>query len=122
MSRTTKGHGIVITPPLRPLRPIGDKVVIVKSDLKPSSENQLFLPTSVILCEVIAVGEGIPFGRGEFYSNTTQVGDLIFIEEQSFKKAPSIRISLTKGQDRPVAHAVVHEREILMVVDKEILS
>ena len=99
--------------------PVGDKVVLKKVDPDTlgggTREGEILLPTAVVLGQVCAVGKGVPYGRGEFYEPTLKEGELVFVPEETWRKAPSVRLRLD-GEIRPVEHRVFHEREVLMSV------
>ena len=102
------------------MTPIGDKVVLVKSETVAPDHGGIVLSSQqCMLCEVAAVGEGMPYGRGEFYATTVKEGDLVYVAEQTWQGAPPVY--LHQGKKRAKEHRVVHEREILMsVVEAEL--
>jgi co-chaperonin GroES (HSP10) len=96
--------------------PVGDKVVLEKCDL-PAQEGHVLAPAGSVYARVVAVGKGIPFGRGEFYTPTVTPGDHVFIQDKEWEGAPVVRIRL--GQERARQLRVVHERQILVQVEEE---
>lgn len=102
--------------------PVGDKVVLKKVDLdklgKGARKGEILMPSGATLCEVCAVGKGIPYGRGEFYALTLTPSELVLVPEDTWRKAPSVRLRV-EGEERPVEHRIFHEREVLMSVDLE---
>ena len=100
------------------MKPIGDKVVLIKSDVTPPDHGGIILSSvSCVLCKAIAVGEGMPYGRGEFYAPTVKEGELVYVAEATWNGAPPVH--LHKGEKRATEHRVVHEREILMTIKEE---
>lgn len=99
--------------------PIGDKVVLREVPESEATTGGIIVPSTggEILAEVISVGEGIPFGRGEFYPNTLREGNLVFVTRKDWEGAPILR--LRRGKDRPEMFRVVHERQVLVCVDRE---
>jgi co-chaperonin GroES (HSP10) len=97
--------------------PVGDKVVLKKVEIA-EKEGAIVLPEGgdAILCEVVAVGKGIPYGRGEFYEPVLKKGDWVFVPRAAWSTAAQIRLKL--GEARPSPYKVLHEREILMAVEQ----
>lgn len=96
------------------MRAIGDKVVLRK---KEHPSEGLISTGTEILCEVVEVGPGMPYGRGEYYSLTVERGDLVILPSTTWEKAPSFRL---RGEDgKRDSFRVVHEREILVGISSE---
>ena len=95
--------------------PVGDKVVLREAEVA-QDEGGIVLPGGEVFAEVIAVGKGIPFGRGEFYEPVLKEGDLVFVSREDWGKAPSLR--LRRGKERPEMFRVLHERQVLVQVEK----
>jgi co-chaperonin GroES (HSP10) len=93
------------------MRAIGDKVVLKK---KERPDQGVITTGTEILCEVVEVGPGMPYGRGEYYSLTLERGDLVILPATVWEKAASFR--LRKEDGRSETFRVVHEREVLVAL------
>jgi co-chaperonin GroES (HSP10) len=98
------------------MTPIGDKVVLERKDI-PERKGVVLGHAGTIFAQVVEVGAGVPYGRGEFYSTVVAPGDFVFLSEKDWEAAPVLRLSL--GHDRPKQLRVVHERQILVKVAEE---
>lgn len=89
------------------LRPFGDKLVLEEIEDK---EGVLDMGADV-RAKVVAVGDGIPYGRGEFYAPVAKEGMVVIVPREDWTKAPKVRWNQTFLR-------VVHERQCLVgIVD-----
>lgn len=90
------------------LKPFGDKLVL--QELSP--EGDLVLMGRDVLAKVVAVGPGIPYGRGEFYAPIATEGMTVIVGRKAWEEADSIQW----GRDKL---RVLHERQCLAGIVEE---
>ena len=92
--------------------PTGDKIMLSELEGNDVSEGGIILPDADnILTEVVAVGPGIPYGRGEFYAPTAKVGMRAMVKASVWQKADKFR---SPGGEMRVR--VLHERDISFLI------
>jgi co-chaperonin GroES (HSP10) len=84
------------------LQPFGDKLVL--EEIK--EEDGVILMGRDVQAKVVAVGPGIPYGRGEFYSPVATEGMVVIVPRKDWDEANSIQWGKEKLR-------VVHERQCL---------
>ncbi len=99
------------------MQPVGDKIVIQKTEIPEKIGELVLSQGSAVLCTVLAVGKGMPYGRGEFYEPTLQKGQLVLVAQKTWDAAETLRLRLVPEQ-RPVGIKVIHEREVLVAVEE----
>jgi co-chaperonin GroES (HSP10) len=98
--------------------PVGDKVVLQELQGNSETSGGIIIPDTAggeVIARVVAVGKGIPFGRGEFYELVLKEGDTVLVARNEWQSAPSMR--LRRGKERPDTFRVVHERQVLVRLD-----
>lgn len=98
--------------------PVGDKVVLQALQGRSETSGGIVIPDTAggeVVARVVAVGKGVPYGRGEFYAPVLQEGDMVLIARKEWESCPSMR--LRRGQDRPETFRVAHERQVLVRLD-----
>lgn len=89
------------------LIPFGDKLVLQELE----QEGGVILLGRDVLAKVIAVGPGIPYGRGEFYAPAAKEGMTVIVPRKEWEAAEAINWGRAK-------YRVLHERQCLAgVVD-----
>lgn len=84
------------------LKPFGDKLILREI----SSEGEVIMMGRDVLATVVAVGPGIPYGRGEFYAPTATEGMTVIVPRKAWEEADSVNWGREKLR-------VVHERQCL---------
>lgn len=96
--------------------PVSDRVVVERVEAGKIGEVVL-ADSGPVTAVVLAVGKGVPYGRGEFYEPTLKSGDLVIIPRKSWDAAEVVRL-LVQGRGKHSPLRVLHEREILMKVEE----
>lgn len=99
------------------MQPVGDKIVIQKTEIPDKTGEVVLGAGGAVLCKVLSVGKGMPYGRGEFYEPILQQGQLVFVSQKTWDTAESLRLRLTPGE-RATGLKVIHEREVLVAVEE----
>lgn len=98
--------------------PVGDKVVLQQLQGSSETSSGIIIPDTAggeIIAKVVAVGKGLPFGRGEYYTPVLKEGDTVLISRKEWDSCPSMR--LRRGKERPDTLRVAHERQVLVRLD-----
>ena len=90
------------------LRPFGDKLILAA--IKAESEESVSMDTQK--AKVVAVGLGMPYGRGEFYAPSAKEGMVVIVPMKVWTEADKFD---WQGQQL----RVVHERQCMTgIVDE----
>lgn len=92
--------------------PVGDKVVLKEVEGETKSAGGIVMPGGdlTVRAIVLAVGKGMPYGRGEFYEPVLKQGQHVAVARQVFEGAPMVRVNGDRLR-------VLHEREVLLAYE-----
>jgi len=85
------------------LKPFGDKLLLREAE---EEEQGVVIIGREVLARVVAVGEGIPYGRGEFYAPVAKEGMLVIVPRKVWDDPNLVNTLMWEGQK----YVVVSER------------
>ena len=93
------------------LKPFADKLVLQEIEQKEGEKNKVIHMGRDVPARVVAVGPGLPYGRGEYYSPQATEGMVVIVPRKDWEEANYIMWDGKKLR-------VLHERQCIVgIVD-----